>query len=368
MSRERLRVVVTCEWFVKYTAGLARGLAEVGCEVILLTRDHDLEFGRVSGAMEEYVRGTLAGSATHLMLPGRVRDARALAQARRLRGMVRRFSPAVVHAQDSVVHDLRLAWIAGLRPSRYALTAHDIAAHPGDPVPGFRIATSRRMLRQKAALVFVHSEKLADDLRSAVPRVGPVTVVPHGVGSAMIAPLPEAPRLLFFGRISHYKGLDTLLEALPIVWERVGEARLTIAGRGPLPASDILGDPRVTVWNEHVPEDRVAELFAEASCVVLPYREASQSGVGSLARQHGRALVSTAVGGLSELVDPSAGRLVPPEDPAALGNAIAEVLTTPGLAAQMGRAASAWVNEAGWERVAQRTVDAYRRYGLATSA
>jgi glycosyltransferase involved in cell wall biosynthesis len=74
--------------------------------------------------------------------------------------------------------------------------------------------------------------------------------------------------------------------------------------------------------------------------------------------------VSTSVGGLSELVDPAAGRLVPPEDPSALAAAIVEVIATPGLADSMGRAASSWVAEAGWESVAHLSLEAYRRYGL----
>ena len=55
------RVLIACDWFVKYAAGLARGLTDLGCEVVLLTRDHDKEFGDEPGAMQSFVKETLPG-------------------------------------------------------------------------------------------------------------------------------------------------------------------------------------------------------------------------------------------------------------------------------------------------------------------
>jgi hypothetical protein len=107
------RVLLACEWFVKYTAGLARGLADAGCEVILLTRDHDIEFGGEPGAMKEFVAETLEGKARHLELEGRVRDLSRLRDVARLRRRLGHWGPEVVHVQDSLTHDMRLAVAAG---------------------------------------------------------------------------------------------------------------------------------------------------------------------------------------------------------------------------------------------------------------
>jgi glycosyltransferase involved in cell wall biosynthesis len=355
------RVLLACEWFVKYTAGLARGLADIGCEVTLLTRDHDLEFGREPGAMRAFVDGTLAGRGRHLELGGRVRDLARVGDVARLRGACRRWGPEVVHVQDSLTHDMRLAVAAGFPRRRYALTVHDPTPHPGDLRPSARIRIVRRALRRRAGLVFVHSPILADELLAAGETRGPIEVVPHGFGDVVETPLPGRPSLLFFGRISHYKGLDVLLDAMPLVWERRPEVTLTVAGEGEVPGHASLADPRLTLRAEHVPEDAVPTLFAAATCVVLPYRQASQSGVGSEAKRFGRAIVATDVGGLPDLVTPDCGRLVPPQDSRALAKAILEVVDTPGLAAEMGRNASDSVRDAGWRSVAAKTLDAYRR-------
>jgi glycosyltransferase involved in cell wall biosynthesis len=357
-----VKVLLACEWFVKYTAGLARGLADVGCEVVLLTRDHDLEFGDQPGAMREFVAATLDGKARHIEIGGRVRDVSKLREMLRIRQECDRWAPDAVHIQDSLTHDMRLAVAGGYPWRRYAVTVHDPAPHPGDPKPPARIRLVRRHLRRGADLVFAHSQVLVEELRALDEIRGGTEVVPHGFGEVEAAPLPQQPSLLFFGRMSYYKGLDTLLDAMPAVWERLPEVTLTVAGSGDVPEHPVLGDPRVTLRAEHVPEDAVAGLFAAATCVVLPYRQASQSGIGSEAKQYGRAVIATTVGGLPDLVGPGSGRLVAPEDPKALADAIVEVAGTPGLAAEMGRSAASSGGDAGWQSVAEQTLAAYRRY------
>ncbi|HSC20655.1 MAG TPA: glycosyltransferase family 4 protein [Solirubrobacterales bacterium] len=362
MAAEELRAWLACDWFVKYTAGLAQGLAENGCEVTLLTRDHDQEFGDEPGAMRSFLAG--AADVRHLELRGRVRERVGLRDTARFARERRRFAPAVVHLQDSVTNDLRLALASGLPRSRYALTVHDPVPHPGDEVHPLVLKKVRRALRRGASLVFVHSEALAEELGATGDVKAPIEVVPHGAAAAPFRP-PPADSLLFFGRMSYYKGLDVLLDAMAAVWRERPQVKLTVAGEGEWPRHPVLDDPRVTARDEHVPEGEVGRLYEGATCVVLPYRQASQSGVGSLAMEHGRALIATRVGGLPELVGADRGRLVRSEDPAALAVAILEVLSTDGLAERLGRGATAAVErEIGWKAVAARTIAAYRRHLL----
>ena len=359
---ERPKVLLACEWFVKYTAGLARGLADAGCEVVLLSRDHDLEFGDEPGAMREFVARTLGGGARHVEIGGRVRDPSRLRQVARVRRDLGRWGPDFVHIQDSLTHDMRLALAGGYPWRSYAVTVHDPVPHPGAPQPSPRIRLVRRHLRRRADLIFAHSEVLAEELRELGDARGATVVVPHGFEELEPPPLPAQPSLLFFGRIEHYKGLDTLLDAMPAVWERQPRMTLTVAGSGEIPEHPVLADPRLTLRAEHVAEEEVEGLFAAATCVVLPYRQASQSGIGSEAKQYGRPLIVTDVGGLPDLVAGDSGRLVPAEDAAALAGAIVEVVGTPGLAAELGANAAASVADAGWRRVAEQTLAAYRRH------
>jgi len=357
------RVLLACDYFVRYSVGLGRGLLDQGSPVTLLTRSHDLEFGGEPGAMRAYVRQGLTRDASQLLLEGRVRHPDALIQLARTRTSVRRFDPDIVHVQDSVVNDVRLVAAAGIRPRRFAITIHDPMTHPGDrPRPPWKIATWRALLRG-AGLIFVHADQLREELIARERPKAPVVVVPHGVEEVSITALPATPRLLFFGRISKYKGLDTLLDAMPIIWQTDPVVELTVAGRGNLPIHPVLADPRITVRAGYIPDADIPSLFERSSCVVLPYRQASQSGVGALATRYGRALIATSVGGLPELVGRETGMIVRPEDPTALAQAVRELFAEPGRAAAMGRTAAESADaETSWRRVGALTLDAYARH------
>jgi glycosyltransferase involved in cell wall biosynthesis len=360
-----IRVVMVSDWHAKYVTPLARAIADHGAEVQILTRDHDLEFGGANGevaagTMARWVAEQLDGRGEHLQLPGRIREASALPALLGLHRTLRRRRPDVVHFQDSAAQDARLLAAANVRSRRYAVTIHDVSQHPGDKVRGRRTAWVRKQLIANAGLLFVHSAVLRDALIEKERPSAPIVVIPHGTAPVEAPPpLPAEPSLLFFGRISRYKGIDVLLDAMRLLWERLPEARLVIAGGGDLTQHAALADPRVSVRNEHVPEDDVPSLFAAARCVVLPYLEASQSGVGARAKGYGRPLVVTDVGGIPDLVADGSGRVVPAVDAVALSRALHEVLTVPSLAEEMGRTALASATETSWPRVAELTLESY---------
>lgn len=367
MSGNAHRILLAADFHLKYAAGLARGLADAGSHVALLTRDHGLEFGGDVDEMRSALHDRLDGRAPAWTMPGRSGDARTLPAVARFRARRRAFAPDLVHFQQAVLNDPRLVVAAGIRPGRYALTIHDVEIHPGDTQPSRARREAERRLVRRAGLVFVHAEALVDGLRRTTRTRAPIEVVPHGAHVPPARPLPDRPTVLAFGRISAYKGIDILLDAAPRLWERVPEARIVISGEGQLPAHPALDEPRVEVRNEHVPERGIPDLFADCTCAVLPYIEASQSGVGSRAKGYGRGLVVTDVGGLPELAAGGAGLVVPPRDPVALADALADILLDRDLAERLGAAARATLEaEASWERIAERTLDAYQRYGLLT--
>jgi glycosyltransferase involved in cell wall biosynthesis len=130
---------------------------------------------------------------------------------------------------------------------------------------------------------------------------------------------PPTPTVSFFGRLEPYKGLEVLAQAMPRVWDHRPEVLLKVAGAGPsqLP----LVDRRVAVQRGYLPETAIDGFFLETSLAVLPYTEASQTGVGSRAVGYGVPVVATRVGGLPDLtLDPT--YLVDPGDDVGLAEAI----------------------------------------------
>jgi glycosyltransferase involved in cell wall biosynthesis len=122
---------------------------------------------------------------------------------------------------------------------------------------------------------------------------GPMPLPPFAHGGAV--------RLLCFGRLLPYKGLDLLASAMRQLGTQA-EWELRVVGSGPESAelSSLRALPGVTVENHWVPEDEIGALIAWADVLVLPYREASQSGIAPAALAAGRFVVSTRVGGLIE--------------------------------------------------------------------
>jgi starch synthase len=360
------RVLLVCDHLVRYAAGVGEGLREQGANVALVTRDHAEDFGGDRDAMRAEVTARLGPEAPVWWLPGRVRDRSAVPITRGIAAAVRRFSPDVVHAQDSIVHDPRLLWAAGLRPRRFAVTVHDPRPHPGDVEPSLRMRASREALLTAARLVFVHGDGLRDELRDVGRAPLPaIEVVPHGCDARVVTPPPSQPTLLFFGRMSRYKGLDVLLSAMPRIWGKVPETRLVVAGAGELPDTEMLSDRRIEIRNDHIPEADVAHLFRGASIVTLPYLQASQSGVGSQAKAHGRPMVATWTGELPRLVADGSGLVVPPSDPGALADAAVSLLTDGPRAREMGLAgARTAAGETSWASIGAATLGAYRHHGL----
>ncbi len=360
------RVLLVCDHLVRYAAGVGEGLRAQGAQVALVTRDHAEDFGGDRDAMRDEITARLGADAPVWWLPGRVRDRGAVPVARGIATAVRRFSPDVVHAQDSVVHDPRLLWSARLRPRRFAVTVHDPQPHPGDMEPSLRMRITREALLTSARLVFVHGDGLREELRDVgrAP-MPPIEVIAHGTDAPPLTPPPDRPTLLFFGRMSRYKGLDVLLHAMPRIWNRVPDARLVVAGAGPLPEADVLRDERVEIRNDHIPEADVAHLFRGASVVTLPYVQASQSGVGSQAKAHGRPIVATWTGELPRLVSDGSGLVVAPRDAEAFADATVSLLENGGRAREMGLAgARTAAGETSWSAIGAATLAAYRRHGL----
>jgi glycosyltransferase involved in cell wall biosynthesis len=153
---------------------------------------------------------------------------------------------------------------------------------------------------------------------------------------------PLANRVLFFGRIWKYKGLDHLIRAQPRITAAVPDAKIVIAGEGDdfEPYRRLMDRPdRFIVHNRYISGPERDELFRQASVVVLPYIEATQSGVVPLAYAFGKPVVASNTGALSEAVDDGiTGRLVPPANHSALATAVIELLRNPALRRAMGAA------------------------------
>ena len=215
----------------------------------------------------------------------------------------------------------------------YAVVVHDADLHPGE-ILRMQAMFQRRLLRKAGALVALSSH-VADRLtQQGLATTRPLlraALTPFAFG-----PPPPPPRshggklrLLSFGRLLPYKGLDLLQAALATLGPGALEVR--VVGLGPESATlaALRTLPNVTVENRWVPETEVGALLAWSDALVLSHREASQSGVAAAAIAARRWVVATRVGGLAEQLqgEPLARLCDPAAEP--LAAAIASLLTRP---------------------------------------
>jgi glycosyltransferase involved in cell wall biosynthesis len=174
------------------------------------------------------------------------------------------------------------------------------------------------------------------------------------------------PEILFFGRIWEYKGLEYLIKAEPLITAKVPQAKIVIAGTGEdfgRYRKMMVNPDNFIVHNEYVSDEKRAELFRRAAIVVLPYIEASQSFIISIAYRFGKPVVATRVGGLPEMVDHGrTGFLVPPRDIEGLAKAIVDLMQNDEMREAFGENGMRKVNvECAPEAVGRQTVAVYRR-------
>jgi glycosyltransferase involved in cell wall biosynthesis len=360
-EKTRLRVALLSTNFGEYCVRLANALsAETDVLLAMPERLAALYAGKLHGAVRLF-----SFPDARLRQPFR--------QLRVIRGVFREieaFAPDVVHYQGfHPWFDLALPlW----HHFPLVCTVHDFEPHLGDKLSQKTPFCVEMFLRRRADQLITHSQHvhalMTKALRGAAQNM---TLMPHlqiGQDLSRVATKDDEDEnlILFFGRIWEYKGLEYLIRAEPLISARVPNARIMIAGQGEdfSRYARMMAHPeRFIVHNEFISEERTARYFQQASVVVLPYVEASQSGVIPLAYSAGKPVVATKVGGLPEMVEHGrTGYLVEPRDVQGLAERLVTLLRDRELRHQFGANGKRKIEtECSPQTIAQKTMEVYRR-------
>lgn len=167
---------------------------------------------------------------------------------------------------------------------------------------------------------------------------------------------------LFFGRLEEYKGLKVLAQAFKKVSPELGNFTLTIAGPGNWDAyaKDFEGIPNLTVWNRWYDPKSINDLYARGNIVtILPYLDASQSGVIPIAQEYGSPVIASNTGGLREQIEDNVtGYLFSTGNSDALAECIKRVNDDFQHAKLLARNASARLENLNWDKLARKLMEA----------
>jgi glycosyltransferase involved in cell wall biosynthesis len=166
--------------------------------------------------------------------------------------------------------------------------------------------------------------------------------------------------ILFIGRISKYKGIDVLLKSFQQVKQEIPEASLIIAGNGDywFDYTKYINGSSIEIINRYIPNKEIVKLLMQSHIVVLPYTEATQSGVVSTVFTFYKPIVATKTGGIPEVVkDDETGLLVEPNDSKALSNAIIRIIQSEILYNTIKKNISNIYNEGefSWKEISSKT-------------
>jgi D-inositol-3-phosphate glycosyltransferase len=227
-------------------------------------------------------------------------------------------------------------------------TAHNINAGERDGVDTFLNRLSLRIQYRLMDHIFVHTQKMKDELMGAFAvREELISVIPFGIydmvpQSSMTSAeakqrlgLRKCDRpILFFGRITPYKGIDLLVDAFARIAHLNENYRLVIAGevmkeseqqwqqvQQALAQSSMR--EQVIQHLQYVGDAEIEVYFKSADVLVLPYSQIFQSGVLFMAYSFGLPVIATNVGSFGrDIVEGSTGFVCRPGDPSDLARVI----------------------------------------------
>ena len=212
-----------------------------------------------------------------------------------------------------------------------------------------------------------HRIAVSEPARESAARYfpGDYELIPNGV---LIPEEAEAggraEQIVFVGRQEPRKGLQVLLRAWPEIRRQTG-ARLRIVGADPLAVRLLFArlrvpDDGVDVLGFLSQEALTAELKAAKALVAPSLGGESFGMVLTRAFACATPVVASDISGYRGVMEPEAGRLVPPGEPSLLADAVVELLADEPAREKLGRSARAIAQEKySWDGIAQRLAEIY---------
>jgi glycosyltransferase involved in cell wall biosynthesis len=364
-----------------YDLQLSEALAAAGAEVTLVGRKlraHE-EFHGQGFTFSPLFYRLSESLGRHAGVSGALRAFKGVEHATgllRLERLVRQSRPDVVHLQWLTLpflDDLALARLARQVP--LVLTVHNSLQFHGRASSSLQIAGFARSLRHFSGFI-VHVEQTRRYLEGLGIPPGRIRLLPHpfnvlagGEPPAAAAEPADGPvRILFFGTIKAYKGLDVLVRAGLELARSMDGFRIEVAGKSTIPLEPLLAEieaagarARFHLDLRFLLEAELAGYLGRADIVVFPYRDIDASGAFATAVRFGKPIVASALG---VFADPPACehlRLVRPDDPAELAAALAELIREPARRAELAAASRRLGTQMlSWPQFAAASLDLYR--------
>ena len=299
-------------------------------------------------------------------------------------------SPDIIHIQWLLRYQFEYLWLKMLRyklrkgNTKIILTAHNILPH----INGYKYKNILEKIYSQVDGIIVHSEVMKKKMIrifGAKAKKWSICVIPHGTVEKLFEKVDEnilnnyrnkikllkskEHNFLFAGVIHENKGLDVLLMAWGEHINKYPNDKLYIIGK---PCYNINNELEIIKKHHssiisslgYKSDEELLAYYLECDFVVLPYKEASQSGVLLTALTLGKPVIATNVGGLPEIINVvQGGYIVNPNDPHLLSEALdkAANISTYDLIEWNDNIREKTLATYSWDDIANITVDFYNK-------
>ncbi len=371
----RIAVIDPWDFTPPYNRELCAGLASIGHDVTLIGQESDTGEEPATGSFATLGLFRPPSAQLPHLFRLMAKGLRHIQGLYRLHRTLRRLKPDVIHFQWlplPIIDALFVPIVRRLAP--VVLTVHD--SNPYNGAGPLLLRLGNMLAVRSCDRWIVHNEISEQHLLARGLTADRIDRVVHGLLGPAADPSPNEPirddgrlHILQFGKLKDYKGADVLLNALGRLSEdQRARCHVAIVGRPYLDTAPLLRlveqhhlQTCVEQRFDFVSDADMAALFERANLLVFPYRGIDTSGVLMAAIARGIPVVASGIGCFAEmLVDGEEGRLVPPDDPEALAEALIDLIEDPArVQAMRSRMVALRDRIPSWAHIAERTVQVY---------
>ena len=284
--------------------------------------------------------------------------------------ILRKIKPDIVHITHFQVWCIFLYLLRPIFKYKIFYGVHDNPFEPKEESV-FLMNFFEKFFVKKADLILTYSNFMKESIKKYVQNKT-IEVLPLGIHSDLCPKFEkkfnsnkESLDVLFFGRIENYKGIDTLVRAYEILKKENLEIKLTIAGRGKIDKDleNKINELDIIFKNYWISNEELCRLIENCDVLVAPYKNATQSGMVSVALAYGVPIIATNVGSFSEYIkDGVNGFLIDVDDYLTLAEKIKVLYQNRWLVVEMAKKAKEIGELYKWSSIMRKAIMLYKSY------
>ncbi len=276
----------------------------------------------------------------------------------------------IIHFNGKNMHILPLKFFLGKK--KFIYTVHDLENHSGEQAKNVLAQKFNHNILKSDSHVIIQNKadyrKVMEEYHEQTDTIhfipfGQLEIYKYYDTSGISA---QESDVLFFGRISPYKGIEYFTKAVQMLKKDIPNLKAVIAGSGKFyfDTQKIKQDKTFSIINKFIQSDELVALIKASKIVVCPYTDATQSGVALTAFVFNKPVIATDTGGFRDVIKNGLnGYLIPVKNAEAIYEKAKLLLENKQLLEKMSENIKdeAESGDFAWSTIAKNYVEVYKK-------